>query len=342
MSLPKVRLGRTGLEVTRTAFGALPIQRLSKEEAVALLLRAADSGINFFDTAHGYTDSEEKLGLAFSDRREGLIIATKTPATKKKFALENINTSLYRMKTDYIDLIQLHNPSALPDPNDPDSSYAGLVEAKKQGKVRFIGITQHSLELAIEAARSGLYDTVQFPLSPLSSDEDLTLIEVCREHNVGLIAMKAMAGGLITNPATSYSFLRQFENVVPIWGIQRENELDDFLGFEEHPPLLDEAMLRLIEEDRRQLTGSFCRGCGYCLPCPVEIPIPMAARMSLLLRRAPYQTYITPEWQANMKKIDSCIHCNACKSRCPYGLDTPALLEENYADYHDFLEKLNG
>jgi len=233
-------------------------------------------------------------------------------------------------------LMQLHNPETLPDPTDPDSAYAGLIEARNKGLVRCIGISSHSIERALLAARSGLYDTVQFPLSSLSSDADLSLAAVCRENDCGLIAMKPMAGGLITNAATSFAFLRQSANVLPIWGMQRDSELTEILAFEAAPPQLDEWLWKSIRRERFELSGRFCRGCGYCMPCPQNIQINWAARMSLLLRRAPYQTFLSNEWRDRMQAIRSCTKCGLCNSKCPYGLNTPSLLKENLADYERF------
>lgn len=334
--MEKIRLGRTGLMVTKTGFGALPIQRVSFEDAERILKMAYDGGVNFFDTARAYSDSEEKIGRALSGVRSHIILATKTMAKDKDSMFRDLHTSLKLLKTDYIDIYQLHNPAQLPDPNEQGGLYEGLLEAKRQGKIRHISITQHSLSLAKQAARSGLYDTVQFPLSSVSSEEDISLISLCKDLDVGVIAMKAMAGGLITQAAASFAFLRQFDNVVPIWGVQREKELEEFLSLEKDPPSLSELMPQ-IERDRKELAGTFCRGCGYCMPCPKGIDIPTSARMSLLLRRAPAQNFLTQEWQRKMALIDECIHCGQCKSKCPYKLDTPALLQANREDYKTFL-----
>ncbi len=334
--MQKTRLGRTNLLVTRTSFGALPIQRISFDEARNILLKAYNSGINFYDTARMYTDSEEKLGYAFSDIRKDIIIATKSVATDRKTLLEHLEISLKNMKTDYVDILQLHNPGVLPDPEDPESSYAGLMEAKKKGMVRFVGITNHKIKTALAAVESGLYDTMQFPLSSLSSEIDLELIEVCRKKDIGLIAMKAMSGGLITNAASTFAFLRQFDNVVPIWGIQREAELDEFLELENNPPTLNDELWEVIKRDRTELAGNFCRGCGYCMPCPAGIEIPTQARMSLLLRRAPYEPYLSDEFKEKMKLINKCIECGQCKNHCPYSIDTPNLLKVQLQDYNEF------
>jgi aryl-alcohol dehydrogenase-like predicted oxidoreductase len=325
--------------VSRTAFGALPIQRVSFDQARTILRQAYEGGINFYDTARGYSDSEEKLGYALSDVRDEIILATKgSGATDRASLLERIAISLEKLKTDHVDVLQLHNPKTLPDPDDPDSLYGGLLEAKRHGLAHFIGISNHKLDTALAAARSGLYDTVQFPLSAMSSEADLQLVDACRENDVGLIAMKAMSGGLLTDARLAFAALRRYENVVPIWGIQRESELAEFLALEADPPLLDDEMRAAIEREKTDLAGDFCRGCGYCLPCSVEIPINTAARMGLLLRRSPSARFLTPEWQAQMRRIEDCLECRQCSERCPYDLDTPTLLKKMLADYLTFVE----
>ena len=334
-----IRFGRTEMRVSRTAFGALPIQRVDFDTACAILRRAYEGGINFYDTARGYSDSEAKIAYALGDVRDEIYIATKASGARERAAvLRCIETSLETLQTDHVDLLQLHNPPTWPDPDDPQSAYAGLLEARRAGMTRTIGISNHKLNLALRAARSGLYDSVQFPLSAISSDEDLTLVDACRENGVGLIAMKAMSGGLLTDARVAFAALRRFENVVRIWGIQRESELAEFLALEADPPALDEALLAAIERDKAELAGDFCRGCGYCLPCSVDIPINTAARMSLLLRRSPSARWLSPEGREQMMRIEDCIDCGQCKERCPYGLDVPALLKKMLDDYLTFVE----
>lgn len=334
--MKKIHIGKTDIVVCRSGFGALPIQRIPINDAVKILRKAYNSGIDFYDTARNYSDSEEKIGEALSDVRDKIIIATKSAAATKKELLDDLSISLGKLKTGYVDILQLHNPAVLPDPNDPDSSYAGLLEAKKKGLVRYLGLTNHKLSLAIEAARSNLYDTIQFPINTLSSEKELELINICKDANCGLIAMKAMSGGLLKNASSAFAFLRQFDNVIPVWGIQREKELDEFLSFENNPPLLTPELLQIIETDRKELGGQFCRGCGYCMPCPQGIEIPWTARMSLLLRRAPSQNFNNSYWKERMETIRKCTICNTCKAKCPYGLDIPNLLKENLIDYETF------
>lgn len=333
----EVTLGKTGITVNKNGFGALPIQRVGFEEAKVLLCKAFDHGVRYFDTARMYSDSEEKIGYALADKRKELYIATKTTALTAEAFWVDLETSLKNLKTDYVDILQFHNPPFCPKPGDGSGLYEAMLEARRQGKIRHIGITNHRLNVAEEAVRCGLYETLQFPFSYLAGEQDLALVELCREHNVGFIAMKGMSGGLITNSAASYAYIAQFPNVLPIWGVQRESELDEFLSYDKEPPMLSGKLSELIEKDRTELIGGFCRGCGYCLPCPAQIDIPNSARMSLMLRRARPQDFLTEEWKEKMARIPNCIHCNHCKDHCPYGLDTPALLADNWKDYQTYL-----
>ena len=335
--MDNVTLGKTKITVNRNGFGALPIQRINKEDAAVLLRKAFQSGIHFFDTARFYTDSEEKIGHALSDVRENIYIASKTMTTKVEEFWEQLNTSLRMLRTDYIDIYQFHNPSFCPKPGDGTGLYEAMLEAKSKGMIRHIGITNHRISVALEAAESGLYETIQFPFSYLATDNEIELVELCKERGVGFIAMKALAGGLINNSSAAYAYLAQYEDVLPIWGVQSEKELDEFITYIKKPPVLNQELSTVIEGDKKALKGGFCRGCGYCLPCPVGIDIPISARMSLMIRRAPTSIYLNDEWKGKMKKIEDCIHCNHCKDNCPYGLDTPKLLEDNWTDYKDFM-----
>ena len=335
--MKKIVLGKTVIESIQNAFGALPIQRVSDEYAIKLLRRAYEAGFTFFDTARAYSDSERKIGLAFSDMRDKITIASKTMSVTPDGIKRDLEASLENLKTDHIDIYQVHNPAFCPKPNDGTGVYETLLEAKKQGKILHIGLTNHRLNIAKEAVTSGLYETLQFPFCYLATDKEIELVELCKEHNVGFIAMKALSGGLITNSAAAYAYISQYENVLPIWGIQRENELDEFISYIKATPEMNEEMRLIIEKDRKELLGDFCRGCGYCMPCPAGIEINNSARMSQLIRRSPSANWLTPEWQEKMLRIDNCIGCNKCASQCPYGLDTPALLRRNLEDYKNII-----
>ena len=335
----EVTLGSTGMTVNKNGFGALPIQRISDEDAVYLVRKAYEGGITFFDTARCYTDSEKKVGMALEGIRDKVLIATKTMAGTVEEFWEDLGTSLEYLRTDYIDLYQFHNPSFCPKPGDGTGLYEAILEAKAQGKVRHIGITNHRLAVANEAIDSGLYETLQFPFSYLAGEQEMELVQKCREKNMGFIAMKGMAGGLIQDGITAAAWMDTQEGVVPIWGVQRESELDQFLKCIREGAELTKERLETIEKDRKELCGEFCRGCGYCMPCPAGIEINQCARMSLMLRRAPAAAWLTESWQQKMHQIENCLHCGHCMSKCPYGLNTPELLQANYEDYWKVLEE---
>ena len=327
-------LGKTGISVPQNAFGALPIQRVSEEEAVSLLRKAYEGGMRFFDTARAYSDSEVKLGKAFEGMRDKVYISSKTMATTREKFEEDLKTTLTNLKTDYIDIYQLH--CAARCYTEEDDLYQCLVEAKKQGRIRHIGITAHKIGVAEDIVKSGLYETLQFPFSYLASERDIALVQSCKEADMGFIAMKGLSGGLLTNSEACMAFMSQYD-VLPIWGIQRQSELDEWLGFFENEVTITKKLKNVIEKDRNELLGEFCRGCGYCMPCTVDITINQCARMSQMIRRAPSQNWLTEHWQNEMMKIDSCVNCYMCKTRCPYELDIPNLLRKNLKDYKEIL-----
>jgi predicted aldo/keto reductase-like oxidoreductase len=338
--MKNITLGSTEITVPQNGFGALPIQRVTLEEAVKLLRKAYDGGFRFFDTARAYSDSEEKVGEAFGTgyvKREDIIIATKTATKTPEDFRKDLETSLTKLKTDYIDIYQFHMMGQCYKPGDGTGMYECMVEAKKQGKIRHIAGTCHKIGIAKEIIESGLYETLQYPMSYLATDKETDLIKDCIEHNMGFISMKGLAGGLITNSKAAMAFISQFDNAVPIWGIQREKELDEWLSYMDETPSMDAEITAFIDSERKELMGDFCRGCGYCLPCTVGIQINQCNRMSLMLRRAPSASWLSDYWQAEMDKIDSCVNCGVCLSRCPYELQIPTLLKKNLEDYREVI-----
>ncbi|MBQ8973738.1 MAG: aldo/keto reductase [Clostridia bacterium] len=331
-------LGRTGLQVAHTGFGALPIQRVTFDEASVLLNRALDGGIQYIDTARVYTDSEAKIGKGISHRRSEFFIATKTHSHTAEGFWKDLETSLRNLNTDTIDVYQFHNPPFVPLPDGEDGLYNAILKAREQGKIRFIGITQHSIERAEQAVRSGLYDTLQYPFNHLATEREVALVRECAQRNVGFICMKALSGGLVTDARIPYAYLSQFENALPIWGFQHMWELEQVLGFSAETVELTDEIRALIQKDRSELVGAFCRSCGYCLPCPANIPIPNANRMKQLLGRAVWKDYVTPEWQEKMARIDQCIHCGACAKRCPYELKPYDTLPDQLKYYRAFVQ----
>lgn len=337
----KVTLGSTGITTIQNAFGALPIQRISHEEAAKILRRAYEGGMTFFDTARAYSNSEEKIGLAFGDMwdsmRDKIYIATKTGATTPEEFNKHLDLSLSLLKTDYIDIYQFHCVNQCYKPGDGTGMYECMLKAKADGKIKHIGVTAHKIEIAMECVNSGLYETIQYPFSYLASPREIELCEAAKAHNMGFIAMKGLAGGLINNSKAAMAFMTQYDNVLPIWGIQKMSELEEWLSYINDTPVLDVEMKAYIAKEQAELMGDFCRGCGYCMPCPKGITINQCARMSLMLRRAPSESWLNEHWQTEMKKIETCVGCGQCMKKCPYELNTPALLKKNYEDYKKVL-----
>ncbi len=336
--MKNVTLGSTGITVPQNGFGALPVQRVSTEEAAHLIRKAYDGGMRFFDTARAYSDSEEKVGKGLEGiDRSSYYLATKSMASNTGELEKQMNESLRLLKTDYVDIYQFHCVDKVYRPGDGSGMYEFMEKAKADGKIRHIGITTHKLKVAQEIIKSGLYETLQYPMSYLSTPEEIKLIEECKNHNMGFIAMKGLAGGLINQYKPAMAFMNQFDNVIPIWGIQKEEELDQWLSCFEKTPEMDEELSSYIEKEKLDLSGDFCRGCGYCMPCPVGITINQCARMSLMLRRAPSKSWLNEHWQQEMAKIEDCLNCRQCVFKCPYSLNTPGLLKKNLEDYRNVL-----
>lgn len=332
----EITLGNTGIKVAQNAFGALPIQRVSFDMAKHLLLKAYDGGMRFFDTARAYSNSEEKMGQAFEGMRDKIYIASKTTATTVEGFWKDLETTLTNLKTDYLDIYQLHCVKQCYRPGDGTGLYEALLEAKAQGKIRHIGITAHKIGIAEEIVESGLYETLQFPFCYLATERDIALVKKCEEKGIGFIAMKGLSGGLLTNSEACMAFMNDY-NVLPIWGIQKDSELDEWLSFFEKDVSMTPEIAAFIEQERKDLLGDFCRGCGYCMPCTVEIQINQCARMSQLIRRSPSEGFLGDFWKSEILKIENCIDCGICKTKCPYELDIPTLLRKNLADYKDIL-----
>lgn len=333
-----ITLGKTGITVPQNGFGALPIQRVEMDEAIKIIRKAYEGGMVFFDTARAYSDSEEKLGKALSIYdRSTYYIATKSMAKTPEQFWEQLNKSLELLQTDYIDIYQFHLAGQCYEPGDGTGMYECMLEAKAQGKIKHIGLSAHKIGIAMDVVKSGYYETMQFPFSYLAGAKEIELVEECKKQNMGFIAMKGLAGGLISNSKAAMAYMSQFDHVLPIWGVQRENELDEWLSYMDHTPVMDDEIKAFIEAEHNELSGDFCRGCGYCMPCPAGIMINQCARMSLMLRRAPSDGWLSESMQKEMEKIEQCLHCNKCVSKCPYELNTPELLKKNLEDYRNVL-----
>jgi hypothetical protein len=329
--MEKVRLGKTGLMVTRVGFGGIPIMRRSKADAVQIVKEAISLGINFIDTANGYTDSEEKIGEAIKGmRREDLIIATKSTATDKKTFNEHLDLSLKRLGVDYIDVYQLHNVSKESQKEAifaPSGAVEGLEEAVKAGKVRFPGFSSHTISVAIEILKSGKFSTVQLPFNYIdiaAADEVFPLV---KEHDMGFIVMKPLGGGMLNNAALAFRFLMQYDSIVPIPGIENTGEIQEIVAIVEKNEKLSEEDKKEIEKQRIEFGPSWCHRCDYCQPCPQEIHIAFALWVESAFNRMPADR-ARSMFGPSIEKARTCLECGACVARCPYNLDIPALLKE--------------
>lgn len=332
----EITLGQTGITTPQNAFGALPVQRVDMDTAVKILRKAYEGGMTFFDTARAYSDSEEKLGAAFDGMRDKIYIASKTMAKTPEAFHKDLETTLKNLRTDYLDLYQFHCVNQCYRPGDGTGMYEAMLKAKAEGKIRHIGITAHKIGIAEEIVESNLYETLQFPFSYLATDRDIALVKSCVDTGMGFIAMKGLSGGLLNNSNACMAFMSQYD-VLPIWGIQSESELDEWLAFFDNDVTMTQELQEIIDKDRAELLGDFCRGCGYCMPCAVGIQINQCARMAQLIRRSPSANWLSEQWQAEMMKIEDCINCGACMKHCPYELKTPELLRKNLEDYKDIL-----
>ncbi len=324
-------LGKTGLKVSVVGFGGIPVQRIDASSVEKVVNRAIELGINFFDTARGYTDSEEKLGAALKKHRDQVIIATKSMARDKKGMAADIEKSLKTMGVDYIDLFQLHNVKdrkALEQVMAPDGALAALKEAKEKGLIRHIGVTSHIKDFLLEILKTGEVETVQFPFNPVEVNGSQDVFDLTSKMDCGVIVMKPLAGGALTNANQALRFILEHPVSVAIPGM-------DSLEQVEENAAVGNDLKPLSETEKDELAGvvaklgtSFCRRCEYCLPCQQGIDIP-----SVFLFDGYYTRYDLKDWALNRYqslkvKPDECLECGECEERCPYNLPIREMLKE--------------
>ena len=339
--MEKKRFGKTELMVSKIAFGGIPIMRVSKDEAVKIVREAINLGINFIDTANGYTDSEEKIGEAIKGiKREELIIATKSVSADKKTFNEHLNLSLKRLGVDYIDIYQLHNVSTRTHKEavfGPGGAFEGLVEAVKSGKVRFPGFSSHSVPLGIEIMKTGKFASVQLPFNYIDFEAASEAIPLAKKLDMGFIAMKPMGGGLLHDAVLSFRFLNSFDSIIPDPGIEKIEEIREIAAIVEKNETLSENDKAKIEKFKKEFGPSWCHRCDYCQPCPQGIFISSVLCLESMFKRMPVER-ARAMVGASVEKARTCTECGSCMTRCPYSLKIPSLLKER-VKYWDSLPK---
>jgi len=330
--MEKVRLGRTEMMVTGLGFGGIPIQRVPEEEAIAVVNKCLDLGINFLDTANGYTTSEERIGRAIKGKREEIILATKSLARTREDIEKHLKLSLERLGTDYIDLYQLHNVSdaetleTVLDPNGP----RGVIEdAKKAGVVKHIGITSHQVDVAKDIIKTDLFETIMFPFNFMVYEGNDELLSLARQHDVGFIAMKPLAGGMIANATIAIKYLLQFPDTVLIPGIERVPEIEEIARVFEGPKEMTVGEKREMERIKEELGTRFCRKCDYCQPCTAGISISDVMAFPNLAKRLPPVRLYSGKFAESFEKAADCTDCGECEERCPYNLPIRDMMKEH-------------
>jgi predicted aldo/keto reductase-like oxidoreductase len=335
-----IRLGRTGLEVSRVGFGGIPIQRLTEAEAVRVVQRCLDLGVTFLDTANGYSTSEERIGKAIAGRRDQVVIATKTAARDRTTAREHLELSLKRLDVETIDLWQFHNVSAF-DLYEQVLGPGGAMEAAQRaleaGKIRHIGITSHSMDVALKAVPSGHFETIQFPFNFVTSEPAERLVSLAKKHDVGFIAMKPLGGGLLSDANLCIKYLLQFDSVVPDPGIEKVEEIEEIAAIAAGRWELTPQERREIDRIRAEVGTRFCRRCDYCQPCQQGVRISTIVNLRSLCKRLPAERLVTGWITEAVESAGNCIECGECEEKCPYHLPIREMIAENVKFYEDVL-----
>ena len=339
-----IRLGKTELQVSELGFGGIPIIPLGFDKAIEMVKYCYDRGINFYDTANMYGDSEKKIGAALESVRDQVIIATKTLARDAAGAASHIDLSLENLNTRYLDLFQFHNiaeDAELKQILSPDGAMSAVQAAKAAGKIRHIGFSSHNIDTAIRVCRTGLFSTIQFPFNFIEKEPLDELFKVALEKDMGIIAMKPLGGGLLESASLCFGFLQQYPYVVPIPGLSTREELDEILQLYAAPKSLSQADLKEIEQIRQDLGKNFCHRCRYCLPCEQDVRITDVMMFRPMARRLEPALAVAFTKDA-MESVDNCNECQECLPKCPYHLGIPDVIREQRRYYDEALARLQS
>ena len=332
--------------VSRLGFGGIPIQRLSEDDAIAVVKKCLDLGITFLDTANLYTTSEERIGKAIAGRREGLVLATKSASRKREGVEKHLNLSLARLNVKYIDLYQFHGVSdkaSLDMVLAPGGPITVVEKARDEGLVKHIGITSHQIDVAKEAVKSGRFETILFPFNFVTAEAADELIPLAKKHDVGFIVMKPLSGGMIDNAKIAFKYLFQFPDILTIVGIEKAQEIEEIVGILEGPRTITPAEKKEMQKLKEELGTKFCHRCDYCQPCTEGIIISTVMTFPSMIRRLPPEQLFTGMWSGYwnqiVEKAEGCTECGECEERCPYHLPIRELLAEYVDQYREDARK---
>ena len=329
--MERIRLGRTGAMVSSFGLGGIQFSKITQTEVTRTIRRALELGVNFLETAHGYFDSEGKIGAAMEGRWAGMVLATKTGPGEPKTVMEHLHESLRRLRTEYIHLYQMHGV-------DREEGHASarrcmedaLLDAKADGKIGAVGVTTHSLDLAMKMVEDDVFDSIQLPISFINQEVvERGLIEAAAQRDVGLIAMKPLGGGRLGDPRLCLGYIYELKNVVPVVGVETPEQVEQLVHITEHPQTLTEADRRRMQEIEAEVGKYFCRACNYCQPCPEEIPIYRVLYFPVYIKQMGVERVLSSGTVQVVQDSERCVECGECEERCPFGLSIVAGLKRS-------------
>jgi len=339
-----VVLGKSGISVSVVGLGGIQFSKITKAQVAKVIHTALDLGINFLETAYGYSGSEEKIGATLRGKRKGLVLASKTGDRDGKTFTRHLHESLKRLRTDVIDIYQLHGVDSAESLSQALGRRGAVNAAQKairQGKIRSLGITSHSLDLSLKAVNLDVFDSLQYPISLINTEVPRSgLLGKARKRNVGLIAMKPLGGGRIDNPRLALGYIYRYRRVVPVVGVETPGQVRQIAQIAENPPRLTSRDFAAIRKIRQTLGTTFCRACRYCEPCPREISIFRVLYLPVYIKQMGAKQILkggVPDW---LSKAADCIECRLCESRCPFHLHIVDGLKDSLALAHSLVGNL--